>query len=279
MPKIIEVAGFRRNQVARILKTFVLIVAACSTIVLSVHPNPARPYGATVVSSRYASSALSPPGTSIFVQPTVLANASMTPGTNVTVSVFINNVTNLDAWEFKVKADTSVLRAVDADVTPYWETQQAQSQGAYIIRVNATLGTALVYWVSFRQPNGIIPSLTTAVPFELGTVKFQVLGMTMDTPLHIVTYKEDPNFGTLLYDTSLNFIDYASTDGTFANVRAPWDLNWDLKVNVIDLAIDAIHYGETCASPNWYPPADLNGDCKVDILDLALVALHYGQNI
>jgi len=203
----------------------------------------------------------------------------MIPGTNVTINVFINNVTNLDAWEYKVKVDTGVLKAVGADVTPYWETQQAQSKGLYIIQVNATQGTAFVYWVSLRQPDGTIPSLTTAVPFQLGTATFQVLGTTQDTPFHIVTYQEDPRFGTLLYDTSLNFIDYRSTDGTFANLRAPCDINWDLKVNILDLVLVARSFGTTPGSPGWNPQADVNGDGHVDIADLTIVGIHFGQNV
>jgi Dockerin type I domain len=279
MPITIQMTGSYTNRTAKGLSVFLLIILVCSAIVLSVHPTSAHSYRSTSVSDQYATSASGTPGTSIFIQPTVSASASMIPGTNVTINVFINNVTNLDAWEYKVKVDTGVLKAVGADVTPYWETQQAQSKGLYIIQVNATQGTAFVYWVSLRQPDGTIPSLTTTVPFQLGTATFQVLGTTQDTPFHIVTYQEDPKFGTLLYDTSLNFIDYRSTDGTFANLRAPWDINWDLKVNIVDLVLVARAFGTTPGSPGWNPLADIDGDGHVDITDLTIVAIHFGQNI
>ena len=200
-------------------------------------------------------------------------------GMNVTVSVFISNVTKLDAWEFKIKADTSILKAVDADATPFWDTQQAQGKGSYIVQVNETLGTDFVYWVSYRQPNGVIPSLTTTVPFQLGTAKFQVLTTTKDAAFHVVTDQEDPHFGTILIDTSLNYIYYTPADGSFANVRAPWDINWDLKVDVVDLASVARSYGTTQGAPGWNPTTDANGDGHVDIADLSLVASHFGQNI
>src|SRR5713226_9791589 len=178
MPRTVQVTGNRSNQTSSGFRVFLLIAVVCSAVVLSVHPLPARVDRSTVASSPYTTSAPGSPGTSIFIQPTISANAGMIPGTNVTVNVFINNVTNLDAWEYKVKVDTSLLKAVGADVTPYWETQQAQSKGLYIIQVNATQGTAFVYWVSLRQPDGTIPSLTTTVPFQLGTATFQVLGTT-----------------------------------------------------------------------------------------------------
>ena len=279
MPRTVQVTGNRSNQTSSGFRVFLLIAVVCSAVVLSVHPLPARVDRSTVASSPYTTSAPGSPGTSIFIQPTISANAGMIPGTNVTVNVFINNVTNLDAWEYKVKVDTSLLKAVGADVTPYWETQQAQSKGLYIIQVNATQGTAFVYWVSLRQPDGTIPSLTTTVPFQLGTATFQILGTTKDAPFHIVTYQEDPKFGTLLYDTSLNFIDYRATDGAFANLRAPWDINWDLKVNIVDLVLVARSFGTTPGTPGWNPLADVNGDGHVDITDLTLVGIHFGQNI
>ena len=264
----------------------------CITLVLATEPPTSvrhaystatlSDYSVTIGSTespRFTAPTSSSPGTSIFVQPAVLTNASLTPGMNVTVRVFINNVTKLDAWEYKIKADTSVLKAIDADVTPYWETQQSQGKGSYIIQVNATQGTDFVYWVSLRQPNGVIPSLTTNVPFQLGTATFRVLKTTEDTPLHIVTYQEDPHFGTLLYDTSLTFIDYTPQDGAFANLRAPWDLNWDLKVDIVDLAMVGRSFGATSGTPGWDPRADVNSDGKVDIIDLVLIASHFGQTI
>ncbi len=58
---------------------------------------------------------------------------------------------------------------------------------------------------------------------------------------------------------------------------APWDIDGDNVVNISDLAIVGIHFGETPASPNWYPSADINGDGVVDISDLATVGLHFGE--
>lgn len=58
---------------------------------------------------------------------------------------------------------------------------------------------------------------------------------------------------------------------------APWDINGDNVVDITDLAIVGIHFGQTPASPNWYPPADINGDGVVDITDLSTVGLHFGE--
>lgn len=267
-----------RVRSARIVSVILLVLTICSAV--RVNGFVQVPTSKTaIVKPAITPTASVSYGTSVYVYPRIVTGASLAPGTNLTIAVYINNVTNLDAWEFKVKVDTSVLKAVDADATPFWDTQQAQGKGSYIIRVNATLGTAFVYWVSYRQPNGVLPSLTTKVPFQLGIAKFQVLASTQDTNLHLVTSQEDPNFGTILLDTNLNYIGYVPTDGTFANMRVAWDVNWDLKVDITDLVIVARSFGATSGSPGWNPVADVNGDGRVDIADIALVAAHFGQQI
>jgi hypothetical protein len=218
-------------------------------------------------------------GTSVYIYPALFTGATLTPGTNITVPIYINNVSNLDAWEFKIKADPTVLKAVNADATPYWDSQQAQKKGQYIVQVDPTQGTDFVYWVSLRQPNGVIPTLTTQVPFQLGIAKFQVLQPTKDTLLHIVTDKEDPNFGTILTYPNATYIGYTPTDANFANVQVPWDVNWDLKVNLADLTLVGSAFGSTPGTANWNPAADVNGDGRVNITDLTLVASHFGQKI
>jgi len=56
----------------------------------------------------------------------------------------------------------------------------------------------------------------------------------------------------------------------------PWDMNNDGIISICDLALVAIHYGETIAAPS-YPNPDINGDGVVDISDLILVGKHLGE--
>src|SRR5207245_5901728 len=107
-PRTVQLTGNHANQTSRRLWVFLLIIVVCSTVVLSVHPFPARADRQTVVSSDYASSVSGTPGTSIYVQPTVSANTGMIRGMNLTVSVFMNNVTNLDAWECMWKVNRNL---------------------------------------------------------------------------------------------------------------------------------------------------------------------------
>jgi len=36
-------------------------------------------------------------------------------------------------------------------------------------------------------------------------------------------------------------------------------------------------FGSTPSEPNWYPVADINSDGIVDIFDIVVVALHFGE--
>jgi len=51
------------------------------------------------------------------------------------------------------------------------------------------------------------------------------------------------------------------------------DANLDAKVDVLDLARLANHFGKT---PAKWTDSDFNGDDKVDVLDLAILANHFG---
>jgi len=54
----------------------------------------------------------------------------------------------------------------------------------------------------------------------------------------------------------------------------PWDVNQDGQVDVSDLVLVGLHFGE---SPPTDLRADVNGDNTVDISDLVLVGIHFGE--
>ncbi len=54
--------------------------------------------------------------------------------------------------------------------------------------------------------------------------------------------------------------------------EAPWDVNQDGEVNVLDLVLVGQNFGTT------NPVADVNGDGTVNVLDLVLVAQHFGES-
>jgi len=56
----------------------------------------------------------------------------------------------------------------------------------------------------------------------------------------------------------------------------PWDINGDLKVDLLDLAVVESNFGEYSYNPKMYNP-DTNRDGIVDISDLVLVGKHHGE--
>lgn len=57
---------------------------------------------------------------------------------------------------------------------------------------------------------------------------------------------------------------------------APYDLNFDGSVDILDILIVAKAFGAKPGDPNWNPIADVNKDNIVDIFDLVVVATHFG---
>ena len=57
----------------------------------------------------------------------------------------------------------------------------------------------------------------------------------------------------------------------------PWDVNHDLKVDLMDVIIVSEHFGESVTGKTYNNP-DVNGDGVVDIADLVLIVRHFGLN-
>ncbi len=58
----------------------------------------------------------------------------------------------------------------------------------------------------------------------------------------------------------------------------PGDVNGDLKVNILDVALVAWSYGSHPGDARWNPNADFDDNNIIDILDRALVAYYYGTH-
>lgn len=79
---------------------------------------------------------------------------------------------------------------------------------------------------------------------------------------------------TFIAEKSLQFLsDYLST-----HPPAPWDVNNDGVVNILDLVLVSSSFGEEITTPPAANP-DVNGDGIVNVLDLVLVANHFGATI
>jgi hypothetical protein len=86
---------------------------------------------------------------------------------------------------------------------------------------------------------------------------------------------EPHNLGhTFIAEKSLQFI----SDHLVPHPPAPWDVNNDGVVDILDLVLVSGSFGEEITTPAAENP-DVNGDGIVDILDLVLVASHFGEDI
>jgi len=55
------------------------------------------------------------------------------------------------------------------------------------------------------------------------------------------------------------------------------DVDFNGRVEILDLSIIARAFGSSLGSPGWNPNADVNADGRVDIMDLALAAKNFGK--
>ena len=67
----------------------------------------------------------------------------------------------------------------------------------------------------------------------------------------------------------------ATNNGSVEIIWAPWDLNHDGDVNVLDLIVVAMHFGSHEGEAGYAKMADLNGDGEINVLDLIAVAMHW----
>ncbi len=94
---------------------------------------------------------------------------------------------------------------------------------------------------------------------------YPITGVDSAVVLAFATFQ---NFASL-NTPSTPLISYAKVVG---------DVNGDLKIDIVDIAIVAYAYGSKKNGALWNPAADQNGDGVIDITDIAIVAFYYGQN-
>ena len=76
-------------------------------------------------------------------------------------------------------------------------------------------------------------------------------------------------------DTTWQFVSVAAP--MIAGEHPRWDINEDIIVNYLDLAVLGAHYGETTESP--LPRYDINCDGWVGLADCNMLVAHYGEEV
>jgi hypothetical protein len=70
---------------------------------------------------------------------------------------------------------------------------------------------------------------------------------------------------------------FLSTSQIIFQTTLTRDINGDHIINMLDMYLVAIHYGETPSDPHWDPRADVDKNNVVNMFDLYMVALDYGK--
>jgi len=69
---------------------------------------------------------------------------------------------------------------------------------------------------------------------------------------------------------------FIGTKTVSGQIILPGDLNNDLMINIIDVALVAISFGSSEGHPNWNEAADIIQDGQIDIKDISYVARNFG---
>ncbi len=189
------------------------------------------------------------------------AETNSAVGSQFDVTVAVEAVTNLYGFELRLGYDPTIL-----DVATITDGAFISSDGANSTWFKSTSTPGIAHAASSRY------GTTTGVG-GTGTligVRFTVLANIHHSTITINTAILKDN--TLPVPQTIPVVLFAGR----INI-APWDIDGDNVVNISDLSIVGIHFGETPSSPNWYPPADINSDGKVDITDLVIIGLHFGE--
>ena len=177
--------------------------------------------------------------------------ASPAVGGQLSVNIKISNGTGVAGYNITVGFDTTALQYVEMKNSNYLPAgafaAPAQVSGNRVTLAATSLSGA-----------------ASARSGTLATLKFKVVAVKAST-LRLTE--------VILSDSAANALSVTTRNGeVVVRQSAPWDLNNDGTVNVLDLTLVARDLGKTGS-----PAGDVNGDGSVNVLDLVMVAQHLGE--
>jgi len=202
-------------------------------------------------------------------------------GTIFTINVTLYNITEsmqLVAVEFKLRYNTTLLRAINATEGPFLSSYGGSPhQGTYFTYVihSDYVHVGVVFMPDEHGAYHFFPSGNGTV----ATITFEAIYQPMGLE------KPDSTCNLQLFDTKLADslgippgIPHNKQNGSYSIGPTPWgDVNYDGIVDIFDITAVAIIFGSEPDNPNWNADADLNGDKIIDIFDIVTVALHLGE--
>jgi hypothetical protein len=219
----------------------------------------------------------SPPRPSVYlsVDPSVVGAAEV--GDEVVINIMINKVEKeikLIGVQWKLHYNTTLLETRSDWITEgdfmksfgrtyFW----AEVEDDYTVSFTILLPEEGEPWPPLTFPEGSGPLAT--IRFK-ATYKPEIGKATCDLLL-------DEDF-VMLLDVDENVIPYHHLEhGTYFIPVKPGDLNFDGKVNIIDIGIFAKAYGSYPGHPRWNSLADVVRDKVINILDIVTIARNFGK--
>ena len=124
------------------------------------------------------------------------------------------------------------------------------------------------------DPSGAQESVTTDGNGDFGPTAIWSISPSASTPAKYDIIADSQATGTIGKFESADFIDSPGFQG-FVAPPPQWDLNKDGLINISDVVVIGLHWGQTGAH-GWIPQ-DLNNDGVINIGDVVVIGLHWGE--
>ena len=219
----------------------------------------------------------SPPRPSVYlsVEPSMVGAAEV--GDDVIIDIMINDVEEeikLIGVQWKLHYNTTLLEA----------TRILIAEGDFMKSFGRTY-----FWAAVEDDYTI--SFTILLPEEgepWPPLTFPKGSGTLATIRFTATYKPETGKATcdlLLDEEFVMLLDLEENEipvhhlehGTYFIPVKPGDLNFDGKVDILDIGTFAKAYGSYPGHPRWNPLADMNRDKVINILDVVTIAKNFGK--
>gem|GEM_PF-1929562 len=199
---------------------------------------------------------------------------------NITISD-VNVNWKVIAVQFRLIYNATLLKVLDVSEGPFMAQAGDTLLMCFIEEEDIVYGDNIVVgilllpnatgqWNVFPEGSGTIATITFQVIYQHRGIE--------NPPLSCILQLIE----TKIIDTSLREIIHEEEDGYYEILpNNIGDINWDYKVDILDVGTAALAFGSTPEHERWNPIADITGpqgvpDSKVDIMDLALIASNFG---
>jgi len=125
-----------------------------------------------------------------------------------------------------------------------------------------------------NDPSGAQETITTNASGDFSPTAIWSISPSASTPVKYDIIADSQSLGTVGKYDSKDYIDAPGWQG-FIAPPPQWDLNNDGLINIGDVVVMGLHWGQT-GTDGWIPE-DLNEDGVINIGDVVVIGLHWGE--